>query len=73
MNYISTRGHFEGVSSAYAIKKGLAPDGGLYMPDELPKFTHEDFESICKMDYAERAAFILGRYLTDYTHEELFS
>jgi len=73
MNYISTRGHFEGVSSAYAIKKGLAPDGGLYMPDELPRFTHEDFENICKMSYAERAAFILGRYLTDYTYDELLA
>ena len=38
MKYISTRGaHSEGVSSAYAIKTGLASDGGLFMPQNIPE------------------------------------
>ncbi len=71
MQYISTRGGSEAVSSAEAIKKGLAPDGGLYLPEELPTFTSADIKKLTEMDYASRAALVLGKFLTDYTEEEL--
>jgi len=72
MKYISTRNSGgEAVSSAQAIKQGLAPDGGLYMPEEIPDFTEADFKELCKLDYAGRAAYIMSRFLTDYTYEEL--
>ena len=72
MNYVSTRGLIkEKVSSAYAIKTGLAQDGGLYMPESIPALTNEDLSSLIKMSYPERAAAILSKFLTDYTYDEL--
>ncbi len=71
MKYCSTRGKSELVSGAYAIKKGIAPDGGLYMPTEIPVLTQEETEQLCQMDYAHRAAEILYKFLDDYNKEEL--
>ena len=74
MNYVSTRGiEKEKVSSAYAIKTGLAGDGGLYMPEEIPQLSYEEITSLLGATYPERAAAILSRFLTDYTKEELLT
>ncbi len=74
MKYQSTRSqNGEAVSAAVAIKNGLAPDGGLYMPTEIPALTHEDLAALAAMSYPERAARILSLYLTDYTEEELLA
>lgn len=74
MKYVSTRGG-DGApkSAAYAIKTGLAADGGLYMPERLPTLTRDDLEALIKMTYAERAAKILSLFLDDYTYDELLS
>ena len=72
MKYISTRGaHSEGVTSAYAIKTGLASDGGLFMPDVIPEVSLEYIQELSKLNYAERAAEVLSLFLTDYSYEEL--
>ncbi len=72
MKYTSTRQvSKELVSAAEAIKRGLAPDGGLYMPTELPSLTLDEVKALMDKKYAERAAIILGKFLTDYTYEEL--
>ena len=72
MDFISTRGkEVKRVSSAYAIKTGLASDGGLYMPESIPTLSREALTTLCGMSYPERAARILSLYLTDYTEEEL--
>ena len=72
MKYISTRGaEGEGVCSAYAIKTGLASDGGLYMPTEIPKIGLEFIKELTPLTYPERAAKILALFLTDYTDKEL--
>ena len=74
MNYVSTRGkEKEPRSSAYAIKTGLAQDGGLYMPKSIPTLSLSDIESLKSKSYPERCADILSRFLTDYTYEELLS
>ena len=74
MNFRSTRSTDESfVSSAYAIKTGLAPDGGLYMPTEIPSVSMEEIGALAKMDYPHRATYILKQFLTDYTEEELLS
>ena len=76
MNYKSTRDTRENpayVSSAEAIKEGLAPDGGLYIPEAFPCFAKGDFDALCKMGYAERAAYILGMYLDDYDKDALLA
>ena len=72
MLYKSTRSTAPATrSGAEVIKEGLAPDGGLYVPESIPTLTLPEIEALCKMSYPERAADILGRFLTDYTHEEL--
>lgn len=71
INYISTRGNTKPVSSAQAIKQGLADDGGLFMPEVIPSLTKEDFDFLKKAAYPERAAYIMSKFLTDYTYEEL--
>lgn len=71
MEYVSTRDQSKKVSSAYAIATGIAPDGGLYCPTEFPKLTHDDFRALMGMNYKQRAAMILGKFLTDFSAEEL--
>lgn len=69
MKYISTRDHSahpQRVTAAEAIKKGLCEDGGLFVPDEIPKLTHGDVERLIGMTYPQRAAYVLSLYLPDY-------
>lgn len=69
MKYISTRNQnpSEGlVNSAEAIKRGLAPDGGLYMPCEIPSVSLDKIKELASLSYEERAAEILSLFLTDY-------
>ena len=71
MDYFSTRGATERVSSAEAILKGLASDGGLFVPASFPQMTLPEIEALRDLSYEERAVRILRLYLTDYTEEEL--
>ncbi len=71
MEYVSTRDKSRKVSAAKAIATGIAPDGGLYCPTTFPLLAQEDWKSLLAMDYKARAAFVLGKYLTDFTAEEL--
>ncbi len=69
MYFISTRGG-EKVTGARAIVQGLAKDGGLFVPESFPTVTKEELEKLAEMNYPERAAFILGKYLADELGEE---
>lgn len=71
MVFVSTRGEADLVTSAFAINRGLAKDGGLYVPTEFPKLTLDEIGDLKKMSYQERAVFILKQFLTDYSEEEL--
>ena len=74
MKYISTRGiDKERVSSAFAIKKGLAGDGGLYMPEEIPSLGDKELKELLSLSYPERASKILAKFLTDYEYDELLA
>ena len=74
MKFISTRGKEKnGVSAAYAIKAGLASDGGLYMPEAFPEITKEELKELTALPYEARAARVLSKFLTDYTYEELLN
>ncbi|MBR4880671.1 MAG: threonine synthase, partial [Clostridia bacterium] len=74
MKYFSTRNqNQEGVSAAQAIKQGLCNDGGLFMPETIPALTLEDITALKDKSYAERAAYILSLFLSDYTYEELLA
>ena len=71
MNYYSTRNAQVKVSASQAIAGGLAPDGGLYVPSELPKLTLDEIMSMCPMDYRGRAAHIIAKFLPEYSGEEI--
>lgn len=68
MNYKSTRGS-AAVSASAAIVKGLAPDGGLYVPETFP--TLEGAEAFLGLSYRERAKKVLSLFLKDFTPEEV--
>jgi len=71
MFYESTRGGIKSISSAEAIKMGIAPDGGLFVPETGVKLSLERIGKLVDMTYQERAADILAYYLDDYTDEEI--
>ncbi|NLM94847.1 MAG: threonine synthase [Firmicutes bacterium] len=69
MEYISTRGMSPTTSSAGAIRTGMAPDGGLYIPTSIP--TWRGPEPLSAAAYQGRAAWLLAEFLTDYTPGEI--
>jgi len=71
MNYKSTRDNNISVKSSEAIAKGLSPEGGLFIPDSVPVISLNNIKYMADMTYCQRAAEILGRFLTDFTEEEL--
>ena len=71
MQYISTRDKNQRVSAAQAIAMGIAPDGGLFCPTEIPKLTQDDIRALCEKDYRGRSAAVIGRFLEEFSEEEL--
>ena len=71
MNYTSTRSKIKPISSAEAILRGLSDDGGLFVPEKIPKVTLDEIGALKDKSYEQRAAQILGKFLTDYTDDEL--
>ena len=69
MYFISTRGK-ERVTGAQAIVQGMAKDGGLFVPERFPEVSMADVEEMQQMSYAERAAFIVGKFLADDLGQE---
>ncbi len=70
--YSSTRNHEEKVSASQAILKGLASDGGLFVPSEIPSLD-VSLEELADMSYQETAYAVMKHFLTDFTEEELKS
>ncbi len=67
--YKSTRSN-ETVKASEAILKGLASDGGLFVPVTLPKL-NVSIDDLAKMSYKETAYAVMKEFLTDFTEEEL--
>ncbi|MFZ4067060.1 MAG: threonine synthase [Phenylobacterium sp.] len=65
MRYISTRGASPPVGFVDAILAGLAPDGGLYVPESWPQFSAGEIAGMAGQPYAEVAAAVLGRFAGD--------
>ena len=70
IKYKSTRGGQKSVSASEAILKGLADDGGLFMPEKFPKFDFK-FKELMWKGYKEVAYEVMKLLLCDYTEEEL--
>lgn len=70
VTYKSTRNSNETATASQAILKGLAENGGLFVPDHIPALD-VDLEKLSGMDYRQVAYEVMSRMLTDFTEEEL--
>lgn len=68
--YSSTRGALGQIKASEAILRGLAPDGGLYVPDHIPHL-EKSLREIAELDYRQTAYEVMKLLLTDYTEDEL--
>ncbi|WP_405382786.1 threonine synthase [Phascolarctobacterium sp.] len=71
MLYVSTRGKTDLVSAAHAITRGLANDGGLFVPQNIPQLRMADIKAMGNKPYTERAIDVLLQFLTDFSEDEL--
>lgn len=71
MFYKSTRNSGVSISSAEAIVQGISADGGLFVPSEIPQMSMDEIVKLGDMSYAERAAVVFSKFLTDFTDAEL--
>lgn len=65
MKYISTRGQSPALSFNDVLLGGLAPDGGLYLPEQYPQFTNDDLIEMRGMNYRDLAFTILSRLVDE--------
>lgn len=68
--YKSTRDDSKKFPASYAIVKGLADDGGLFVPDSFPSLDM-DLDDLSKLDYKGVAYEVMKLFFTDFTEEEL--
>ena len=71
MFYNSTRNSDIKVSSAEAITQGISAEGGLFVPESIPSVTMDEVKNLGAMSYADRAAYIFSKFLTDFTDAEI--
>src|SRR6476661_6039430 len=62
MRYVSTRGQSPAVGFVDAVLAGLAPDGGLYVPEAWPQFTADEIAAFAGRPYYEVAAAVIGSF-----------
>ena len=65
MRYVSTRGQSPSVGFVDAVLAGLAPDGGLYIPEAWPAFTADEIAGFAGRPYHEVAAAVIGAFAGD--------
>ncbi len=70
IKYQSTRSKGMEVTASQAILKGLAEDGGLFVPNQIPKLD-QSLREIAGMSYQETAYEVMKLFFTDFTEEEL--
>ncbi len=71
MKYISTRGQSPALSFSQILLGGLAPDGGLYLPETYPQFTDADLSAMRGLSYADLAYAVLSRFVDDIPPADL--
>jgi threonine synthase len=70
---VSTRDKSLRLDAAEAIAQGLSADGGLLTPEVLPNLSQNALESMREMSYQQRAVYVMGAYLENFTSSELSS
>jgi len=71
MQYISTRGAAPKQSFLQILLGGLAPDGGLYLPESYPQLTLDELNSWQRFNYRELAFAVLSKFITDIPASDL--
>ncbi len=71
MKYISTRGQSPALKFSEILLGGLAPDGGLYLPESYPHFSDADLTAMRSMNYRDLAFTILSRLVDDIPAADL--
>ncbi|MDO8369939.1 MAG: threonine synthase, partial [Candidatus Nitrotoga sp.] len=71
MKYISTRGNSPAKNFTEILLGGLAPDGGLYLPEEYPQVTRADLDNWRNLSYADLAYAVLSKFATDIPAADL--
>ena len=71
MEFTGTRNNDLHIHAAAAILQGLAPDGGLFVPEEIPLIQGKEIEEMASMSYEQTAAFVLERFLPGFGFGEL--
>jgi len=71
MKYISTRGNAPAKNFTEILLGGLAPDGGLYLPEEYPQVTRAELDAWRKLSYADLAYAVLSKFATDIPPADL--
>ena len=73
MRFISTRNDTHKVTAAEAILRGLAPDGGLYVPEDYPQFSLGQIAAMQDLPYAELAAAVISPWLPGFAPDEVLA
>ncbi len=73
MKFISTRGFEKKYSASEAIVLGIAPDGGLFVPESVPVLTSDEIDEMTNMPFEKISARVLSKFLDDFTESELLS
>ena len=74
MNYLSTRDKSLNFNFKDIFLRGLAPDGGLFLPSEIRIYNKSELEKLSKLSYADLAAEILFNFCSDnLSKDELYS
>jgi len=71
MKYISTRGNAPAKTFTEILLGGLAPDGGLYLPEHYPQVTRAELDAWRKLSYADLAFAVLSKFITDIPAADL--
>ncbi len=71
MKYISTRGNAPAKTFTEILLGGLAPDGGLYLPEQYPRVTRVELDAWRKLSYADLAFAVLAKFATDIPTDDL--
>jgi threonine synthase len=74
IRYIDTRGNTtEPLAFTQALLKGIAPGGGLFVPEQIPRMTLDEIVELADMTYAQRAAFVYKRFGIDFDEAQIDS
>lgn len=73
IKYYSTNGKAPEVSFREALLKGLAPDGGLYLPDSIPQLTGKELGAFSSMSYNDIATAVLNKFIGNEVDNDIIS